>query len=117
MEGNLKELEKTLYIFSRIREFLPEAIKEFEEGKVSYNLTEDLKKNFDFSLDSFIDILFPNSEIRNYLKAMKNVEWPIALKFFSQFLEGYLETQYSKEKTAEEIVKDFIFRKFLDYAK
>ncbi|MEM5793733.1 MAG: hypothetical protein QXS48_04325 [Candidatus Aenigmatarchaeota archaeon] len=113
MNENLKDLERTLYVFSRIKEILPKAIKEFEEGKVNYNLAENFKKNFDFSLDSFIDFFFPNSEVNNYLKAMKNVEWPVAIKFFSQFLEGYLEAKYSKEKTVEEVVKDFVVRNFL----
>ncbi|MEM5834820.1 MAG: hypothetical protein QXQ69_03165 [Candidatus Aenigmatarchaeota archaeon] len=117
MNKNLKDLEKTLYVFSRIKEILPQVIKEFEEDKTNYNLTEDFKKNFDFSLDGFIDFFFPNSEVSNYLKAMKNVEWPIAIKFLSQFLEGYLEAKYSKEKTVEEVVKDFIVRKFFDYIK
>ncbi|MGC8812725.1 MAG: hypothetical protein ACP5O8_04055 [Candidatus Aenigmatarchaeota archaeon] len=116
-EKGLNELEKALYVFSRIRESALEAIKECESKKVEYSITDEIKKNFDFSLDDVIDFLVPDTELKNYMKAMKKVEWPVAIKFFSQFLEGYLETRYSKEKTAEEVIKDFFKRKFLDYIK
>jgi hypothetical protein len=119
MEKNksLNDIEKALYVFSRMRESAIEAIKEYENQKVSYKITEEIKNNLDFSLDDIIDFLVPNNELRNYLKSMKKVEWPVAIKFFSQFLEGYLETQYSREKTTEEVVKDFFKKKLLDYLK
>lgn len=112
---NLSEIEKALYVFSRIKNSATEALKEYENQEVNYEIIEEIKENF--SLDNIIDFFIPNIETRNYLKAMKKVEWPIAIKFFSQFLEGYLATQYSKEKTTEEVVKDFFMKKFLEYIK
>lgn len=113
---NLKDIEKVLYIFSKVKDSAIQAIKEYESQKANYALVEETKKIY-FSLDDIIDFLFPKNEIRNYIKFIKKLEWPITIKFLSQLLEGYLSTQYSKEKTVEEIVEDLFIKKFLEYFK
>jgi hypothetical protein len=109
----LSELEKALYVFSRIKETAKEAIEEYENQKTNHKLTEKIKNSLNFSFDEIIDFLIPDKQIQNYLRIIKKVEWPVAIKFFYQALEGYLETHYSREKTTEEVVKDFLKRKLL----